>query len=221
MTQGITAQSAAAKMNRQYRFQRHIYDATRTHYLLWRQRVIDDLKIEDGNVVEIACGTGWNLIRAAKTYPSAQFFGLDISTEMLATAAAKIAAEGLSSSVRLAQGDATAFNLEKLFGFKNADRIIISYALSMIPDWPAVIERAACSLTPHGAVHIVDFGPMDGMSWSSKRMIRRWLAHYHVTPRDDLHSFLLSLGQRHGLAVTVEHSRSGYSSYAILRGHNA
>ena len=217
MTRATTGQSAAAKMNRQYRFQRHIYDATRTHYLLWRQRLIQDLQIEDGNVVEIACG---NLIRAAKMYPSARFFGLDISTEMLATARTKIAAEGLSSSVGSAQGDATALDLERLFGFKEADRIIISYALSMIPDWPAVIEQAARSLTARGAVHIVDFGPMDRMNWLSKRLLRRWLAHSNVTPRDDLQSALQSLGQRPELSVTVEHSRSGYSSYAVIRRQN-
>ena len=204
-------------MNRQYRFQRHIYDATRTHYLAWRQKLIDDLKIEDGNVVEIACGTGWNLIRAAKTYPAARVFGLDISTEMLVTARAKIAAEGLSSSVQLAQADATTFDLNSLFGFREADRIFISYALSMIPEWPAVIERAATCITPQGALHIVDFGPMDRMSGLSKQMLRGWLAHYNVTPRDDLHSVLLSLAQRLDLTVAVEHSRSGYCSYAILR----
>ena len=208
-------------MNRQYRFQRHIYDATRTHYLKWRQRLIDDLKIEDGNIIEIACGTGWNLIRAAKAYPAARCFGLDISTEMLATARTKIAAEGLSSTIKLAQGDATAFDLDQLFGFEKADRILISYALSMIPEWPAVIERAATTLTPQGAIHIVDFGPMDRMSRLSKHMLRRWLAHYNVTPRDDLQSVLIALASRHDLAVTVEHSRRGYSTYAVLRCSNA
>ena len=209
--------SAAEKMNRQYRFQRHIYDATRTHYLHWRQRLIDDLKVEDGSVVEIACGTGWNLIRAAKTYPAARFYGIDISSEMLATARAKIASEGLSSFIRLAQADATAFDLEPLFGINQADRIFISYALSMIPDWPAVIDRAAGSLTSPGALHIVDFGRMDLMSGLSRRILRRWLAHYNVTPRDDLEQVLRAVAKRQSLDLTFEQTRKGYSAYAILR----
>lgn len=39
----MTVLAAAEKMDRQYRFQRHIYDATRTHYLLWRRRLIKEL----------------------------------------------------------------------------------------------------------------------------------------------------------------------------------
>ena len=71
--------SSAELMNRQYRFQRHIYDATRTHYLAWRRRLIGELKVPDGgSVVEVACGTGWNLLRTAKTYPTAKLYGFDI-----------------------------------------------------------------------------------------------------------------------------------------------
>ena len=214
----LTARTAAENMNRQYRVQRHIYDATRTHYLFWRTRLIADLRPPvDGCVVEAACGTGWNIIRAADLYPNAKFFGFDISSEMLATARAKIAAKGLSQRVQLAQGDATAFDLNALFGVPQADRVFISYALSMIPDWPAVIERAVQSLGPAGALHIVDFGTMNRMTPASRWALRRWLAHYNVTPRVALEAVLRDIAARHSLAMTFEQTPRGYSAYAALR----
>ncbi len=214
----LTARTAAEKMDRQYRVQRHIYDATRTHYLFWRQRLIADLRPPaGGSVVEVACGTGWNIIRAADLYPHAQLYGLDISSEMLATARAKVAAKRLSHRIQLAHGDATAFDLKALFGQPLADRIFISYAVSMIPGWPAVIERAVQSLSPTGALHIVDFGTMDRMAPAAKWALRRWLAHYNVTPRDDLEPIAREMAGRHNLALSFEETPRGYSAYAVLR----
>lgn len=214
----MSSWSPAEKMNRQYRFQRHIYDATRTHYLLWRSRLISRLNPPpNGVVVEVACGTGWNLIRAAQTYPDARFFGLDISSEMLATARSKIGAGGLAHRVKLEQGDATSFVLQQLFGVPSADRIFISYALSMIPNWPDAIARAIASLSPGGELHIVDFGRMDHMPASAKWALRRWLKHYNVTPRDDLESVLRDVAGRGGMNCTFEQTPSGYAAYCVIK----
>jgi S-adenosylmethionine-diacylgycerolhomoserine-N-methlytransferase len=213
-----TTVSAAEKMNRQYRFQRHIYDVTRTHYLFWRRRLISELDPPPGGtIVEIACGTGWNLLRAAETYPRARLYGLDISKEMLATATASAAKHGFDSRVKLAEGDATAFDLDQLFGVKSADRIFISYALSMIPGWPDAIERAVASLSPGGALHIVDFGRMEGMTSAGRWSLRRWLRHYNVTPRIALEATAREIAGRHGLDFKFEETRRGYTAYAILR----
>ena len=214
----MTTLTAADKMNRQYRFQRHIYDATRTHYLFWRTRLIRDLNPPDGGrVVEIACGTGWNLIHAARMYPRAKFYGLDISREMLTTAQTKIAAAGLIPRVALAESDATDFDLLTLFGVANPDRIFISYALSMIPDWPAAIDGAARTLSPGGSLAIVDFGPMHDMPPPARWALRRWLKHYNVTPRDDLERVARDTARKYGLSMTFETTRKGYSAYAVLQ----
>ena len=210
--------SVAQKMNRQYRFQRHIYDATRTHYLFWRRRLIAELDPPPGGtVVEVACGTGWNLQRTAEAYPRAKLYGLDISSEMLATARSSIAKKGFQSRIALAQGDATAFDLDQLFGLKGADRVFISYALSMIPDWPAAIERAIQAVNPGGALHIVDFGPMSHMPGAQRWALRRWLKHYNVTPRAELEFVLKDVSRRHGMQLTYDETPKGYSAYAILR----
>jgi S-adenosylmethionine-diacylgycerolhomoserine-N-methlytransferase len=214
----MTAISSAELMNRQYRFQRHIYDYTRTHYLFWRRRLIADLKPpRDGTIVEVACGTGWNLLRAAETYPAAQLYGFDISREMLATSRRSVRGQGFETRVALAEGDATNFNLAQMFGIHSADRIFISYALSMIPDWSAAVERAVAQLAPGGQLHIVDFGRMDKMPAVPRATFLRFLAHYNVTPRRDLEAVLLATAQRNGLSCTFEEMRSGYSAYAVLK----
>ena len=130
-------------MDRIYRHQRHVYDATRKFYLLGRDRLIRRLDPPaGGRVLEIGCGTARNLIVAARAYPNAQFFGIDISSEMLGTARRLVAREGLAADIQLARADATAFDPALLFGVPGFSRIFLSYTLSMMPGWQAVLDRA-------------------------------------------------------------------------------
>src|ERR1700745_2350233 len=113
---------ATRRMNRMYRRQRHIYDGTRRYYLLGRDRLIAGLGARTGDsVLEIGCGTGRNLVLAARLYPTARFFGIDVSTEMLTSAISAIARHGLGSRIRVAHGDGTAFNPQVLFGIPAFD----------------------------------------------------------------------------------------------------
>src|SRR5271168_4048542 len=99
---------ATDRMNRMYRRQRHIYDGTRRYYLLGRDQLIASLKPEAGaNVLEIGCGTGRNLVSAARRYPDARFFGIDVSTEMLTSAISGISRRDLTDRIRVAHGDGT------------------------------------------------------------------------------------------------------------------
>ncbi len=112
----------AARMDRIYAGQRHIYDLTRKYYLFGRDRMIDRLDLQPGaTVLEVGCGTGRNLIRAARAWPDARFYGLDISAAMLTTARAKVAAAGLSGRITLAQADAADFDPVALFGLARFD----------------------------------------------------------------------------------------------------
>src|SRR6201996_9318536 len=115
---------AAALMDDMYRRQRHIYDLSRKFYLLGRDEAIARLRPAPGDaVLEIGCGTGRNLIKLAQTYPKSRLFGLDVSREMLATAAASTARAGLASRIAFAQGDATAFDSQSLFGCASFERV--------------------------------------------------------------------------------------------------
>jgi len=108
---GAWPTEATSRMNRMYRWQRYIYDLTRRYYLLGRDRLIVRLKPTAGaSVLEIGCGTGRNLVHAAMLYPGAQFFGIDVSTEMLASAASAISRRGMTDRIHIAHGDGTAFD---------------------------------------------------------------------------------------------------------------
>lgn len=167
-----------------YRGQRHIYDLTRKYYLLGRDRLIDELAPQPGaHVLEIGCGTGRNLIAAARCWPGAHFYGIDISEEMLKTARASIARAGLNRRVRVARGDATDFDPKTLFRIAGFDRIFQSYTLSMIPDWRGAIREAVGHLSTCGALHIVDFGQQEEMPTWFRAALFGWLARFHVAPR--------------------------------------
>ena len=149
---------ATRRMNRMYRRQRHIYDGTRRYYLLGRDQLIATLNPAAGaSVLEIGCGTGRNLVLASRLYPAARFFGVDVSTEMLTSAVSAISRRGLTGRVRVAHGDGTAFDPQTLFEVPSFDHAMISYSLSMIPDWGRALDRAVEVLKPAGVLAVVDF----------------------------------------------------------------
>jgi S-adenosylmethionine-diacylgycerolhomoserine-N-methlytransferase len=202
----------AGLMDRVYRHQRHIYDATRKFYLLGRDRLIERLDPPSGGLVlEIGCGTGRNLIHAARRYPSATFFGLDVSREMLATAGANVAAAGLAGRITLARGDATAFDALALFERRRFDRVFFSYSLSMIPGWREALAAALDCVECDGRLLLVDFGSQERLPGAFKGLLRAWLARFHVTPRDDLAAVARSLAAGRNRALSVEPLLRGYA----------
>jgi S-adenosylmethionine-diacylgycerolhomoserine-N-methlytransferase len=205
-------------MDRMYRRQRHVYDLTRKFYLLGRDELIAALQPPPGAaVLEIACGTGRNLIRAAQRYPQARFFGFDVSAEMLTTARANVAAAGLSGRIALAQADATAFDPEALFGVAAFDRIFVSYALSMIPPWRRACAEAVAHLKPGGALHVVDFGDQSELPGLFRAALRSWLARFDVSPRLDLQAALAALAAERGLTLEFRPLYRRYAFHAALR----
>jgi len=205
-------------MDRIYRRQRHVYDFTRKYYLLGRDRMIDRLGPPAGSrVLEIGCGTARNLIVAARRYPDVRFFGIDVSAEMLVTARRIVEREGLAHDIRLARADAATFDPALLFGVPGFSRIFVSYSLSMIPGWQAVLARALTWLAPGGELHIVDFGGQERLPGWFRAGLRRWLRLFHVTPRDELESALTLLGLKSGALTAIERPFRGYAQYAICR----
>ena len=210
--------TAAQRMDRIYRNQRHIYDLTRKYFLLGRDRLIERLDAGPGDaVLEIGCGTGRNLIVAARRYPRSRFFGLDISSVMLGSATKAIARAQLSSRVVVARADATRFDPLDLFGEPRFARVFLSYSLSMIPAWEAVLDNAIRLLAASGELHVIDFGPQEKLpSWFATGL-RSWLSLFEVAPRDDLECQLMWLAEGAGAQVAVERPYGGYAQYAIVR----
>lgn len=209
--------SAAQHMDAIYRYQRYVYDVTRKFYLLGRDRLIGELAPAPGDrVLEVACGTGRNLIAAARRYPEARFYGFDISTAMLDTAHGSIRRADLEDRIRIAAGDATDFSGERLFGVSAFDRIFISYALSMVPPWRSALQQALAALAPGGRLLIVDFGGQGQLPGWFKRGLRRWLAQFSVTPRDELAAELDRIAAMPGLRVGHTQLYRGYAVYAVV-----
>lgn len=214
----LSEAAAAVSMNDIYRYQRYIYDATRRYFLLGRLHLIENLSPpEKADILEVGCGTAWNLIRAARTYPQAQLYGFDISTEMLDTAANTIDREGLRHRISLAQGDATSFNTQNMFARTTFDRIFISYALSMIPGWVSVLKACEVALADGGEIHLVDFGQCEGLPITFRRLLFAWLEHFSVSPRTRLKEQLEHLVLQKNLEIEYSKLYRGYADYAILR----
>jgi len=203
-------------MDSVYRRQRHIYDLSRKYYLLGRDGLIADLAPPRGGaVLEIGCGTGRNLIAVGKAWPEARLYGVDISAAMLETACKAVVKAGMADRVVLAQGDACAFDAAALFGQADFERVFISYALSMIPDWKNALWQAARCVADGGRLEIVDFGQQDDLPALWKRALFGWLARFHVSPRAELKQAI------NGLAADLggfPHSRTLYRGYAVRGG---
>lgn len=200
-------------MDQTYRHQRMIYDLTRKYYLFGRDRLIADLAPKEGaHILEVACGTGRNLHLAARKYPHCAFYGLDISSQMLLSAQAK-----LKDRAQLAQADACDFDGAELFQRPRFDRVFVSYGISMIPDWKTALRMAAAHLRPGGELHVVDFSDQSGWPGWFETSLRRWLAKFHVNPRLNLETTLRRIAAETG--GTAEHRQlyRGYAQYGVLR----
>ncbi|WP_311269823.1 class I SAM-dependent methyltransferase [Sphingobium sp. WCS2017Hpa-17] len=199
-----------------YRYQRHIYDLTRKYYLLGRDGLIADLDPPAGGaVLEIGCGTGRNLIAVGKVWPQARLYGVDISEAMLETAGASVAKADMGDRVMLAQGDACGFDAQALFGRATFERVFISYALSMIPEWEMALAQAARCVAPGGRLEIVDFGQQEALPALWKQALFGWLGKFHVSPRRELAVAIERLAQDMG---GFPHSRTLYRGYAVRGG---
>jgi S-adenosylmethionine-diacylgycerolhomoserine-N-methlytransferase len=202
----------AALMDEVYRGQRHIYDFTRKYYLFGRDTLIAGLSARPGmRVLEVACGTGRNLAKVGKAWPGVRLFGLDISAEMLKSARA-----ALGNEARLGQGDACAFDAADLLGEPAFERILLSYSLSMIPDWQGALDHAAGQLAPDGSLHVVDFGDLQGLPGPFQTLLRGWLAKFHVEPRTALPEAAARIAAARGLSLASTRGPLGYYQLHVL-----
>lgn len=154
-----------------------IYDATRWSFLFGRDRLVAlaarNLPQAAGSgrprIVEVGCGTGRNLRALARTFPSADILGIDLSPSMLGRAGRAVA--GAGARVRLA---CAAYAPDTLPA-ASADLIVFSYVLSMVnPGFEAALDAARAHLAPGGLVAVADFCA-SRFDW-----FRSWMGVNHV-----------------------------------------
>ena len=86
----------------------------------------------------------------------------------------------------------------------------------MIPEWERALAQSVLWLQPGGELHIVDFGGQERLPHWFRGGLRRWLATFHVTPRDTLEAVLARLPG--GIEVhAFDRPHRGYAQYAVCR----
>jgi len=207
------------EMDRMYRWTRYIYDFTRKYYLLGRDRLLREMELQPGNrVLEIGCGTARNLIHLVKQRPDVHGYGLDVSIEMLATAAAKVKSHGLEQRITLKHCFAEQLDHAKTFGLDAPfDAAFFSYSLSMIPTWPQAIEAALANLKPRAALYVVDF--WDQADWPRwfRGLLKFWLDLFHVHYRPELLEHLRQLDAQGVGKLTLQSIAGRYAYLATFR----
>jgi ubiquinone/menaquinone biosynthesis C-methylase UbiE len=152
-----------------YRKRARNYDLTvQLYYLLgfrlsaYRRRAITSLKLRTGAaVVDIACGTGANFPFLQQAIgPRGKIIGVDLTDAMLAQARRRVEEKGWLN-VELIQSDAASYDFPT-----NVDGIISSFAITLVPEFDAVIQNGRRSLSTNGRFVVLDFKVPSG--WLSR-----------------------------------------------------
>jgi S-adenosylmethionine-diacylgycerolhomoserine-N-methlytransferase len=146
--------SHADRMERFYRRQAVTYDSFRARLLAGRCDLVEALPAPEGGTwVDLGGGTGANAEHLGdRLFRLSRYVIVDLSESMLEVARRRIAARGWSN-VEVVQADATRVVLAE----GCADVVLCSYAITMIPDWFAAVDRARSLLGPGGRIGVVDF----------------------------------------------------------------
>ncbi|MFP4098379.1 MAG: class I SAM-dependent methyltransferase [Alphaproteobacteria bacterium] len=218
--QGVIENEDQTKINmdNMYRWTRHVYDLSRKYYLLGRDQMIDRLNIKPGErVCEVGCGTARNLIKIAKRYPGGVYFGLDASDEMLKTAQKNLQPSDLQGEIRLEQAYSQSFDPASLFDLSEPlDKIVFSYALSIIPPWAESVDHALDMLPSGGEIHIVDFGGQEELPEFFRRFLFWWLKKFHVYYKPDILSYLKRLDYEKKGVLELQSLYKGYAYRAVF-----
>lgn len=162
------AHQQAKTIQQYYQWQSKIYDLTRWSFLFGRKQIADLLPVDRHavlNILEVGCGTGFNLQRLAKRFPKAKFTGVDVSGDMLAIARQNNQANlGRMVFIEAPYGP-HGINFQG-----QMDIILFSYSLTMInPQWSSLLDQAELDLKPEGSLAVVDFHDSQ-FQWFKKHM---------------------------------------------------
>jgi S-adenosylmethionine-diacylgycerolhomoserine-N-methlytransferase len=207
------------EMDQMYRWTRHVYDFSRKYYLLGRDRLLREMELQPGDrVLEIGCGTARNLIRLARIRRDVHCYGLDVSTEMLATAAAQVKARRLQDRITLTHCFAEKLDYAKTFGLDAPfDAAFFSYSLSMIPPFREAIDAALGSIKRGGVMYVVDFWDQGKWPGVFRLVLKRWLDLFHVHFRPELLEYLQELDAKGVGSLTLKPVAGRYAYLASFR----
>jgi ubiquinone/menaquinone biosynthesis C-methylase UbiE len=141
------------KRTRNYNFSAQLYYLLGFRLASYRERAVAALKLHARDtVIDIACGTGANFPLLQQAIgPEGKIIGVDLTDAMLAQARQRVEKEGWNN-VELVQSDATSYQFPE-----NVNGIISSWAITLVPEFDAVIRNARRSLPAGGRFVVLDF----------------------------------------------------------------
>jgi S-adenosylmethionine-diacylgycerolhomoserine-N-methlytransferase len=150
----IRGANHAERLDDYYRSQADEYDAFRPHLLHGRPELLKVLPIPEGaRLAEFGAGTGWNIEALGPARERCRSIVLvDLCPSLLRVARERIRRHGWDN-VTVAEADVTSYEPDG----GPVDVVLISYALTMIPDWFAAIDQARRILRPDGVIGVTDF----------------------------------------------------------------
>ncbi len=128
----------------------HLLGVARREY---RRQAVAALGLHPGSrVLDIGCGTGLNLpLLEEAVGPAGTIFGVDLADEMLIQACERVRKADWRN-VRLTQGDAAEYEFPPAL-----DGIISTFALTLVPEYDALVRRGAEALAQGGRFAVLDF----------------------------------------------------------------
>jgi S-adenosylmethionine-diacylgycerolhomoserine-N-methlytransferase len=156
------------------------YDSFREDMLHGRAELVSRLDIQPGyRMVELGGGTGRNIDFLGERLQSLASYELvDLCPALLDVARTRTASQPM---VKLVQADAASWRPAE-----PVDIVLMSYSLTMMPDWTATLRNALLMLRPGGQIAVVDFHIPSGMNRMHAQFWRRWFSHDGVR-LSDLH----------------------------------
>jgi S-adenosylmethionine-diacylgycerolhomoserine-N-methlytransferase len=168
-----------------YAPQAQAYDRFRERLLHGRSELVGDLlkrlPAQGASVVELGCGTGRNwLFFGDRLRSFSSITGVDLCPSLLKVAEQRITQTGWKQA-QVVAADATTW----LPPTGPVDAVLMSYSLSMIPDWQGALANAKTMLKPGGILAVVDFHrPEKG--WLDRSFWPWWFRHDGVHLRSEL-----------------------------------
>lgn len=173
------ANSHAERLAAFYAPQIDHYDRFRERLLQGREQLVAKLDLpQHAHVVDLGGGTGRNIeFFGERVARIARYEVVDLCLPMLERARER---GRRFPQLHAEQGDATNWQPGE-----KVDAVILSYALTMIPNWRAAIVNAIAMLKPGGVLGVVDFyvaaeQPLAGLgrhSWLTRRFWPAWFGH--------------------------------------------
>jgi len=119
----------------------------------YRRDTISALALQPGDtVVELGCGTGLNCAFIQQVIgPTGKIIGVDLTDAMLHVARDRIAEHGWQN-VELIQADLAQWQFPD-----GLSAVFSTLALTLVPEYDTIIERASRALRPDGRLAILDF----------------------------------------------------------------